>query len=324
MNNELQDTIEKLTENVSLSDLTRARDTLTMKYRNPLRFGKTQNLMISELERLSYLVTRMPATYAVVVDIFEKIKHQISDLHIESMLDLGAGPGTALFAALEKFPELKHAHLIEKDPDLIKLGKLLSNSLADKSCLDEWQIGNIRALNDLKQYDLVTISYAMNELETSDQKNLIEKAFKAALKILVIIEPGSMEGFRLIKETRDQLIKLGGKVIAPCPHSFQCPMPENDWCHFSKRLARTSTHRQLKKGSLGHEDEKFSYIVVAKSDIGTSEDRIIAHPEKHSGHLSLRLCTKKNGIINKTLSKKDGELYKQARKLEWGDSFSSK
>ena len=80
MNSDLKIAIEKLTEKVSLSDLTKARDALTMKYRNPLRFGKTQNLMTSELERLSYLVTRMPATYAVIEDILEKVKQRLEDL----------------------------------------------------------------------------------------------------------------------------------------------------------------------------------------------------------------------------------------------------
>lgn len=319
MNNDLESAIEKLIEKVSLSDLSKARDSLTMKYRNPLRYGKTQNLMTSDLERLSYLVTRMPATYSVIQNVLAKVKNRLPDLNIANMLDLGSGPGTAFFAAFNTLESLQKAHLIEKDLGLIRLGKQLQEA-TENTCQVEWQTGNITDLSNLEPYDLVTISYAMNELETSDQQTLVEKAFNIATKILVIIEPGTMDGFRLIREVRDQLIKLGGCVIAPCPHNMKCPMPENDWCHFSERVSRTSTHRHLKGGVLGHEDEKFSYVAVSKSNFEEDGSRILRHPEKHSGHLSLSLCTK-DGLVTKTVSKKDGDIYKKARKLDWGDLF---
>ena len=97
-------------------------------------------------------------------------------------------------------------------------------------------------------------------------------------------------------------------------------MKENDWCHFSKRISRSSIHRQLKEGFLSHEDEKFSYIAISKVPVALPMNRILRHPEKHSGHLSLELCTHNGTIQNKTISKRDGELYKQARKLKWGDT----
>lgn len=319
MNSDLESAIEKLIEKVSLSDLSKARDSLTLKYRNPQRFGKKENLMTSDLERLSYLVTRMPATYSVIQHVLAQVNLILPNLNITNMLDLGSGPGTAFFAALNTLEGLQKAHLIEKDLGLIRLGKQLQEVTLN-TCQVEWQEGDITHLSNLKQYDLVTLSYAMNELETSDQQAIIEKAFAAANKVLIIIEPGTMDGFRLIRDARAHLINLGGSVVAPCPHNMKCPMPENDWCHFSERVSRTSYHRQLKGGTLGHEDEKFSYVAVCKSSLHLEGSRIIRHPEKHSGHLSLNLCTK-DGLINKTVSKKDGEIYKQAKKLDWGDLF---
>ena len=69
---------------------------------------------------------------------------------------------------------------------------------------------------------------------------------------------------------------------------------------------------------MGYEDEKFSYIVASKIPGEAFRGRIVRHPEKHSGHLRLDLCTAE-GMKRETLSRKHGELYKQARHLEWGD-----
>lgn len=318
MNSDLEEQVLKLTENLSLNDLKKARDNLTIKYRDVNRHGKAKHFMTTDLERLSYLVTRFPATYAVNYSVLENVKALMPDLTLKDMLDLGSGPGTAFFAANELFPEMSNALLTELDNALIELGKSLQKGVKSKTKVD-WISQDITNLNDLKKHDLVTISYALNELNELDRAALITKAFHAANKVILIIEPGTKEGFEIIREVRKQLISLNGHMIAPCPHALACPMPENDWCHFSKRLPRTSMHRMMKDAQLGYEDEKFSYVAFSKTALKLPVARILRHPEKHSGHLKLFLCTKSSALEEKTISKRDGELYKQARKLEWGD-----
>ena len=97
-------------------------------------------------------------------------------------------------------------------------------------------------------------------------------------------------------------------------------MQGSDWCHFSERIERSSLHRGAKLGTLGYEDEKFSYLVVAKSPAVSSQMRILRPPMKRSGHISLHVCTSE-GIKIQTISRKDKEKYVLAKKLDWGDSF---
>ena len=69
--------------------LKRAREALSHRYREGL-----SPRMESAEERLSYLATRMPATLAVL----EKVLSQI-DTKGKTVLDLGAGPGTAFLGS---------------------------------------------------------------------------------------------------------------------------------------------------------------------------------------------------------------------------------
>ncbi len=97
-------------------------------------------------------------------------------------------------------------------------------------------------------------------------------------------------------------------------------MPVDDWCHFSARLPRTSLHRRIKGGTLGFEDEKFSYVIVSRHSCPLPSARIVRRPQKKSGHVCLQLCHQEN-FEEKIFSKKQGNLYRTACNKKWGDSI---
>ncbi len=318
----LQEAIALEAEKYHWHDILQAREELTERYQQTL--SKPKTFMATDAERCAYIIARMPATYAVLHSILDELQRriQLNDLSsIESLLDLGAGPGTALWAACSAFPTLVDATLIEKDSSLIALGKRLA-SAGESEPLQraKWTSQNMEQLRVAELHDLVVLSYSAGELPPASLSPLINAAWQLTKQFLVIVEPGTPAGFANIRTMRSQLIELGANVVAPCPHALACPMPEGDWCHFSKRIERSSLHRRLKGGALGHEDEKYSYIVVSKTPCSQTESRILRHPIKRSGHVILSLCTKE-GLMQKTISKRSPEIYKQARKSEWGDEF---
>ena len=76
----------------------------------------------------------------------------------------------------------------------------------------------------------------------------------------------------------------------------------------------------FKGGDVPYEDEKFSYLAVAKEPARPAECRILRLPQKESGRIALRLCMQE-GIQDKAVTKKQGELFKRARKADSGDAF---
>ena len=285
---ELQDAIQRETDKVDRRKLAQATAQLTERYKAA---DFSTPAVATEAHRAAYLAVRLPATYAAICRVFAEIKLRAPQEEITSLLDLGAGPGTALFAAAEQFPQLRQATLIESDANWIVLGKRLaeqSESPVVKQA--QWLQQDLRSGLACEKHDLVVISYTLGELSQAAAEAVLNKAWKCARKFLVVVEPGTRRGFAAINTVRSALIAGAATILAPCPHHFTCPMAAaGDWCHFSQRVERTSQHRQLKGGALGYEDEKFSYFVAARNNSPFTGARIVRHPGKHSGHVQLGL-----------------------------------
>lgn len=297
---ELQSAIEKIVQNSSSNALRKAREVLTSTYKE----GKTSRSIFSdESTRLAYLAARMPATYAAVHKVLERAPFLGGHL-----LDLGAGPGTASYAALDLFPDLSKITLIEQSKEAIALGKVLSSDARFN-----WIQQSVE--QPIPNADTAILSYVINEL--NDPAKVVAKCWEA-VSLLIIIEPGTPKAFQQMKKIRQQLIDLKAHIAAPCPHSLACP---SDWCHFSARVERTRLHRQLKEGTLNYEDEKFCYLIASKLPVTQAENRIVRHPLKQSGHVRLSLCASSGLLEEKVITRKDKELYRKARDAEWGDSI---
>jgi ribosomal protein RSM22 (predicted rRNA methylase) len=277
--------------------------------------------MVTAAHRLAYAAVRMPATFAAACAVFTAIRRLMPERRITSLLDLGAGPGTAGWAALEVFDEVPQITLVEQDEGWIQTGKSLARA-GDNVVLAhaDWVHANVRAVTSFPAHDLVVSSYALGEMEPKVSRKIVQAAWAAARTAIAIIEPGTTRGFELVRLLRDDLIALGGHVIAPCPHQDACPMPTHDWCHFAQRFARSGLHRRLKTGTLGYEDEKFSYIVASKHPSPPAPARVIRHPLRHAGHTRLRLCTG-DGLQTITVTRGDNEHWQRARKIAWGDQW---
>lgn len=315
---ELQDAIQREIDKVDRRKLAQATAQLSERYKTA---DFSTPAIASEAHRAAYLAVRLPATYAAISRVFTEIKLRVPAAEIGSLLDLGAGPGTTLFAAAQTFPHLRQATLVEADSGWIAVGKRLVEQ-SEFSMLQQaqWLKQDLRSGLSCEKHDLVMISYTLGELPQAAAEAVLNKAWKCAGKFLVLIEPGTRRGFAAINAARSALLANSAAILAPCPHHFTCPMAAaGDWCHFAQRVERTSQHRQLKGGALGYEDEKFSYLIAAKNNSPSAGARIVRHPSKHSGHVKLMLCTAEDKIENLTITRSSKEAYKRARKAEWGD-----
>lgn len=277
--------------------------------------------MESREDAAAYAATRMPATYAAVRAALAEAAKGLPGFSPRTLLDAGAGPGTASWAAFSVWPVLGGITLLEREPSMIELGKRLMRGAREPLSSSEWKQADLAGKWESNKRDIVVISYALGELAENQREKLLQRLWACAGSLLVIVEPGTPRGFEAIRQARDSLISAGAAVAAPCPHGGPCPMQDGNWCHFSARLARSRLHRQAKGAELAYEDEKFSYVAFAKDSAAKPcEARVLRHPLILKGHVKLELCTK-DGLKSVTVAKSQGESYKLARGLKWGDAM---
>src|SRR5271156_4415215 len=82
------------------------------------RDGGDSRAIRSEPDALAYALARMPATYAAVTASLNALLEIRPDFAPENLLDVGAGPGTASWAAAEGFASLKSFSLLDANAAL--------------------------------------------------------------------------------------------------------------------------------------------------------------------------------------------------------------
>ncbi|MFL5690395.1 MAG: small ribosomal subunit Rsm22 family protein, partial [Ktedonobacteraceae bacterium] len=209
---------------------------------------------------LAYAAYRLPATFAAIYATLHEVQKSQPHWQPYTLLDAGSGPGTALWAANEIWPDLQSCMLLERDTAMISMGKQLAQHARSASVqLAEWRHIDLLSSWESTPHDLVLTSYVLGELPLLQQEDVLNKLWSVTAGALIIIEPGTPVGFSHINRARQHLLSLGANILAPCPHILPCPMVGNDWCHFAQRISRTQLHRQVKQVDLSYEDEKFSY-----------------------------------------------------------------
>lgn len=309
---QLAEAIESLAGEHDFKPLRAAAEKISEAY----RAGVNGTPLRTDTDRAAYLAVRFPATYAATSAVLEELKARAPQFAPRTMLDLGAGPGTATYAAEAIFPSLQDVMLVEQDAAFLTLARELCNIPAHRDCF----AADLRSA-PLPVAELAVAAYSLGELSPRDAATVIERAWKQ-VQVVCVIEPGTPRGYANVIRARDQLIAAGGHLVAPCPHPRRCPMDgsDADWCHFAARVERTSLHRKLKAGELGWEDEKFSYVIFVKEPAARANARIVRHPQTGKGHMKLELCGQEGlGLV--TISKKQGEVYRRARRSKWGDSW---
>jgi ribosomal protein RSM22 (predicted rRNA methylase) len=283
------------------------------------RAGSSRAVVGGQADAVAYALSRMPATYAAVSRVLAEVQERAPGFEPRTLLDAGAGPGTAAWAAGESYDGLSKT-LLDHNRDFLELARAIGADLDDAAELVPRELTGI----DLgRTFDLVTCAYALTELGDAAQLDAAERLWIHTAGILAIIEPGRPRDYQRLMAVRARLIALGARVLAPCPHDAPCPLVASDWCHFSVRLSRTRDHMRMKGGTLGYEDEKFSYLVVARPGIGArTPARVIRPPEENKFSVSLAVCAPEGAEL-RVVPSRDKVAFKAARKLAWGDSLDA-
>ncbi len=312
---ELKSALDAKLHGLSRIDAAERSAVISKTYRD----GGGSGAIRSEADALAYALARMPATYAAVAASLNALAGITPDFAPKSLLDVGAGPGTASWAAAEAFSSLTTFALLDANSALRALALDLAGGSARLRGMSYRQ-GEARSeLARADAADLVVASYMIGEISEGERKTLAELMWEKTRDTLLVVEPGTPAGYARIIALRAQLIAAGAHVVAPCPHDGRCPLEAPDWCHFTQRLPRSQAHKQLKSAELPYEDERFSYMALTRAPIAQHPARVLAQPVVNKIAVTARLCTE-HGVTSAVAPRRDKPAYARFRKYNWGDA----
>lgn len=312
----LTNAIQQLAAGYPMAQLKSAAQELSRRYRQETGQGKV--LLNEDLQAAAYALARMPATFGAVAAALGYAL-EAADFAPKTLLDAGAGTGAACWAADALLP-LEQATCLEREGAMRRLGQQLMQGGSGALQEAEWMAADLTDGAPLPKAELVVASYVLGELSPAARIAALQKLWEAAEGMLLIVEPGTPAAFAQIELARQILVGQGAHIAAPCPHEQPCRLSGQDWCHFACRVSRSRLHKQLKGGDAPYEDEKFSYLALARFEVCHNKSRILRHPQVAKGQIGLTLCgAQENKSV--LVKKKDGALFKAARKAKCGDAI---
>jgi ribosomal protein RSM22 (predicted rRNA methylase) len=313
---ELKAALETRLHGLSRNDAAGRAAVISQTYRD----GGGSGAIRSDADALAYALARMPATYAAVTASLNALGEVRPEFAPKALLDVGAGPGTATWAAAESFASLDAFTLLDANTALRNLAVALARDSSRLSTM-RYDQGDARArLANAPAADLVVASYVINELDDAGRGILADLMWAKTLDTLVVVEPGTPAGTHRMLDLRRRLIAQGAHVMAPCPHNAECPLAPPDWCHFTQRLPRSRAHKHLKGADLPYEDEKFIYVALSRTPLDLRRARVLTQPDVSKVAVRAKLCTDQ-GVAHSIAPRRDKPAYARLRKLSWGDAL---
>lgn len=301
----------------------RAAQELSERYRGPRR--EPAPLAAGSRDALGYAALIMPATYAQLRGAMAATALRAPGWAPATMLDLGSGPGTALWAAAAQWPSLRRMVAWEREHAFIALGRSLAASAPPAVRTAAWERVDLseparsarRSPQPEQRYDLVVLGHVANELPPDQQVRVLADAWERTGGVLLVVEPGTPAAFAVVRAARDTLLAAGAHTLAPCAHDAPCPLVD-DWCHFPQRIWRPAFQRKARGAPSQWEESKFAYAAMARfPQQRPTWGRVIREPTSNKAYAEATISARE-GIVRHRALKRHREAYRFVQDLPWG------
>ncbi|HYF65686.1 MAG TPA: small ribosomal subunit Rsm22 family protein, partial [Herpetosiphonaceae bacterium] len=162
--NDLRLALERELRGVSPKQLAAVAAELSARYREGHSREKATFAQGAQ-DVAAYAATRMPATWAAIAAALRAAAAGRPDWQPRSLLDAGAGPASAAWAAAGVWPGLERISLLERESAMIKLGRsLAAHAQAPALRAATWTAADLGGTWQAAPHDLVTLGYVLGEL----------------------------------------------------------------------------------------------------------------------------------------------------------------
>ncbi|MBV8881771.1 MAG: methyltransferase domain-containing protein [Planctomycetaceae bacterium] len=235
--------------------------------------------------RRAYVHYYLPVNAEKVARVLRELDtYAAPDRPAPRVLDFGCGPGTAAVAALLHRPVA----------DLV-LVDVVDEALDDARFFCRELGVTPRTFHEVpkEKFDLILAANVFVEQLAPLEEHLNDDGY------LVVVEPALQSTTRKLEEWRDEVVRRGYRIAAPCVGQVKCPMLERTdlWCHQDVSWPRPATVSEIdRRLGLNKESLKYSYMVVTRhgrglDDLG-GDVRVVSNLHKEKGKAWAWVCGK--------------------------------
>jgi ribosomal protein RSM22 (predicted rRNA methylase) len=232
--------------------------------------------------RHAYVHYYLPVNAEKVARVFREMDAYAPRTRPPRVLDFGCGPGTAAIAALLHGP-VADLTLVDVVDEALDDARFFCTALGAAP----------RTMHEVpdEKFDLILAANVFVEKLAPLEELLSDDGY------LVVIEPALQGTTRKLEEWRDEMVRRGYRVAAPCVGQSKCPMLERTdlWCHMDVPWPRPATVNEIdRRLGLNKESLKYSYAVITKggrslADLG-GEVRVVSNLHKEKGKAWAWVC----------------------------------
>ncbi|XP_064599435.1 methyltransferase-like protein 17, mitochondrial [Liolophura sinensis] len=279
-----------------------------------------------------YMVGKMDHDYAALLRCLNEIRSRIPEFTPRTVFDYGSGVGSVIWGVNSVWKRgVQEYYCVDRSGEMNTLARLL---LQDGEDNKEMQVSGVHFRqfhpSTKHQFDLTVSAFSLFEFPNrSERLAAVKNLWDMTGEFMILVENGSIAGFKLIQEAREYILGLGdsndGHVFAPCPHDSKCPKlswTKSSVCNFEVTYQRL----QLSSNTTISDKARFSYVILRKgrrqSEAATYMwPRLVKRSSKPRNHTPCTMCcpdgTIKSVVI--TASKHSKDLYKCSRYCHLGD-----
>ncbi|KAF9113211.1 37S ribosomal protein S22 [Mortierella sp. AM989] len=223
-------------------------------------------------ESTAYIAAMAPTTYSAIKNVLEEVKGRVPDLQVKTFMDFGTGPGTGIWAANEVWEMPLQYTGVDVSLAMLETAEEILDVLSSKGT----PISNITFKpflshgSQASKHDVVLSAFTLSEITTPAlRKSTLEHLWESTNDMLILVDRGTPNGFKILAEAREQILGLDAdRIVSKTKYdAYGNELPEDE---VPKRgpahVLAPCPHdkRKTKHSKENFEDSKYTYVVLRK------------------------------------------------------------